>query len=87
MLSLRDIEVNEPIDIALMFLSPNYFEISNNFGKYINHKSYPDDNSHLSKRGNKWVLVSSRKIIKNEEIVLDYDKLPPFLKRSEKHFK
>lgn len=72
----RTIKPFEYIGTAIIFVTPSKSIITKDFGVYINHKSYPQDNSHLERVGNKYFLVSNTFIPKGKEILADYDQLP-----------
>tara|TARA_B110000503_G_C7152249_1_gene415718 strand:- start:606 stop:914 length:309 start_codon:yes stop_codon:yes gene_type:complete len=82
----RDIKPFEPIGIVMVY-NGNTFKITKHLGVYINHKSYPFDNSFLERVGDKAYLVSNNYIRKGNEILSDYDELPLYLKGSKPHYK
>lgn len=83
----RDIMPNELVGEALNFVTPSKIIINKDFGAWLNHKSSPIDNVKLKKFGSKWMAISLKHIPEGAEIVIDYDKLPEFLKGSKKYFK
>jgi hypothetical protein len=58
--------------------------ITPDFGAYINHSFYPS--AHLRSRTGEWVLLASRDLDEDEEVMADYDKSPPFIQRARSSF-
>jgi len=83
----KDFYPEEPIATALIFYTPTKYMITPNFGIFINHQSSPKDNSYLKRVDNTYVTTANKFIKKGDEIVSDYDLLPPFLMRSKPHYK
>jgi hypothetical protein len=89
---LKLIQTNEPIGIVinlfkrfLIFFSYYEMYITEDFGVYLNHCE--NSNSILVNENGIYSLVAVKEISTNEEITVNYNNLPPFLKRPEKNFK
>ena len=77
--SSRPIKANEIIGLMCTFRHNYDLNITQNFGKYVNHSFAP--NVELMKLGTKYYLRAKQDINKDKELVVNYDKNPAFLKK------
>jgi hypothetical protein len=89
---LKLIQPNEPIGVVInlfkrffIFIPYHEMYITEDFGIYLNHCE--NSNSKLVNENGVYSLVASQEISTNEEITVNYNNLPPFLKRPEGHYK
>jgi len=81
----RDTNKNSEIDVGIDFdflgLLPH---VTPDFGSWINHSYNP--NTYLKWKNNKWYVIASKNIKKGEEITLNYEKTPWYIKGPEPHY-
>jgi SET domain len=63
------------------------FKITGDFGRYVNHAWFPNDNAELQHKGNKVYVVATKRIPLGAEILVDYDNNPHYLKPSSPDYK
>ena len=56
------------------------------FGRKINHCEL-NNNTYLKKEGNSYYIYAKRNIMKGEELTVDYNNTPAFIKKPKNNFK
>lgn len=80
-----DFNKNKPIDVGIDFELGLIPYVTPSFGSLINHSYQP--NAYLKWKDKKWYVVASRNIKKGEEITLNYNNTPWYIKGPEPHYK
>ena len=88
-IATEDIPAKQKIDIAFYEINKNgikHANITPHFGRYINHCL--NSNTHLEKEDgtNKYWLVASKNIKKEQEIVANYNNTPNYISKPGKDF-
>lgn len=82
----KDLNKNKPIDVGIDFGILGMIPyVTPSFGSLINHSYQP--NTYLKWKNKKWYVVASRNIKKGEEITLDYNNTPWYIKGPEPNYK
>ena len=74
---------NQIIDVGITYILGIIPQVTE-FGSYINHSFAP--NCYLYYIDGQYYVVANRFIYRHEEITVDYDMCPYFIKGSEDHF-
>ena len=83
----RTLVKNQILGIAISFVNDNKnYIITDDLGKWINHSYNPNCHLIFDKLNNRYDLIASKIIFKNEELVADYDFTPSFINKPEKHY-
>lgn len=75
----KNIKKGEFIGIPLKLIFGFFISISEDLGLYINHSWAP--NAHIIKHGWEWHLIAMKNIKKNDEIFINYNDTPWFIKK------
>lgn len=81
----KDISRKTPIDVGIDFYFGWIPYITPKFGSLINHSYNP--NCYLKWLNKKWYVCAIRPIKKHEEITLDYNRTPIYVRGPEPHYK
>lgn len=82
----RDIHKKHLIGVGIyyFFIMPI---ITEDFGKWINHSYKPNSVVHYNEKNNKYYIAAIKDIVKDEEITINYNHTPWFIKKAERHYK
>ncbi|QKF94639.1 SET domain-containing protein [Fadolivirus algeromassiliense] len=61
--------------------------ITDDFGKWINHSYNPNSIVHYNEKNNKYYIVAIKDINPDEEITINYNHTPWFIKKAQSHYK
>ena len=61
--------------------------ITDNLGRWVNHSYTPNCIMYYRGENNKYYIVALRNIKVNEELTIDYNSTPWFIRKPESHFK
>jgi SET domain-containing protein len=67
------------IGVPLKLILGVFISISEDLGMYINHSWSP--NAYIERHGLEWHLIANTNIVKGEEIFIDYNHTPWFIKK------
>jgi len=81
----KHIERKHLIGVAIYFIAVMPI-ITDDFGKWINHSYKPNSQLYYNEKKNKYYIVTLKDINKNEEITINYNHTPWFIKKADKHF-